>query len=114
MSVDPSMLEQHMRAAQSADRNVGLYCIYDLVAGEIVGNSVMLFPHVAPARRAFQDACSGDPTKSMLAKRPGDYALCYLGMISIWTLSVLDVGSYNDHVAASHRSVICTGDQVLA
>jgi hypothetical protein len=98
----------------SGDRTMGLYAIYDLVAGEILQNCVWLFPHVAPARRMFQDACTAPPEKSRIAQHPGDYALVYLGLISTWTLSVMDVCTFDRFVDAQHPAVLCRGDQVVA
>lgn len=96
------------------DRVLGLYAIYDLVAGEIVGNSVMLFPHIAPARRMFRDACQNPMDgKNRIAQAPADYALVYLGVVSIWSLSVVDTGAYYSPVDSFHKAVVCTGDQVL-
>lgn len=94
------------------DRMLGIYGIYDLVAGSLLQNTLMLFPHVAPARRMFKDAVNADPAKSVVAAHPEDHALVYLGAVSIWTLSVVDVGDYHTMVDRAHRAVICTGDAV--
>lgn len=94
------------------DRSLGLYVIYDLLAGEIVANTASLFPHVAPARRMFQDVVRAG--KGPIAEHPQDYALCYLGIVSVATLMIADVGiGKGIEMTAGHPQVVCTGSQVL-
>lgn len=95
------------------DRLLSMFAIYDLLAGEILMNSVQLFPHVAPARRMFEDVVKSD--KGPVAAHPSDYALVYLGSVNVGTLDVLDVGAGNGlKVTPGHGAVICTGDAVLS
>lgn len=97
------------------DRALQMFAVYDLIGGEIVGNQVVLFPHVAPARRMFQDACQADPTKSRIAAHPSDYALVYLGVLSVGTLMIADVGAgKGTDMHAGNPHVICTGSEFVS
>lgn len=52
-----------------------VYSVYDKVAMAFL--SLVVFPHNAPAVRAFREALTAQD--SPLSKNPGDYELYYLG-----------------------------------
>lgn len=89
-----------------------MYAIYDLLAGEIVGKTVLLFPSAPPARRMFQDAMQ-DP-KAGFSKHPEDYCLVYLGCVRLDSLDVMDTGRNNGlSVRVGTPAVVVTAREVL-
>lgn len=97
------------------ERAMQMFAIYDLIAGEIVANRVQLYPHVAPARRMFQDQVQQDPKVSAIAAHPSDYALVYLGVVSVNTLMIADVGAgKGTDMHAGNPHVVCTGTEFVS
>lgn len=58
---------------------LGLYAIYDQLAGSIIGG-VHLHKHDAPAVRFFNDVAEGP--NSQIARHPEDFVLLRIGLIS--------------------------------
>ena len=63
-----------------------LYCIYDLLAEAPVNNIFMALGTDEEAKRMFRQVLSSPDSEC--AKNPGDYGLCYVGLVNYADLIV--------------------------
>lgn len=80
-----------------------MYCIYDIIAGEIFGG-IIRAGNDEVARRSFHEALSNPD--SPLTKNPRDYNLVQIALIDTATLAVMSPsGDQLNHLA----NIVATG-----